>query len=90
LLKLGFHDFIWGFSTVWPVDYDYCCNIWVRIYGMGFHRIDLGYLWSLIYRLKSRVHVGVLAELEMDFGSLVFDLFPLFWKLNGIIYIRDS
>jgi hypothetical protein len=57
---------------------------------MGFHRIELGYLWSLIYRLKSRVHVGVLAELEMDFGFLVFDLFPPFWKLNGRIYVCDS
>jgi hypothetical protein len=31
----------------------------------------------------------VIAELEMDFGSLVFDLFPLFWKLNGRIYECD-
>lgn len=42
---------------------------------MGFRRIDLGCLWGLIYRLKSRVHVGVLAKLEMDFESLVLIYF---------------
>jgi hypothetical protein len=25
----------------------------------------------------------------MDYGSLVFDLIPLFWKLNGRIYVCD-
>jgi hypothetical protein len=34
--------------------------------------------------------IPVIAELEMDFGSLVFDLFPLFWKLNVRIYVCDS
>jgi hypothetical protein len=34
--------------------------------------------------------IPVIAELEMDFGCLVFDLFHLFWKLNGRIYVCDS
>lgn len=34
--------------------------------------------------------MGVLAELEMDFGSLIFNLFPRFWKLNDRICVCDS
>jgi hypothetical protein len=40
IVELGFHDFIWGFSTVWPVDFVY----W---FGFGF---DWGVvLWDIVW-----------------------------------------
>jgi hypothetical protein len=53
------------FITIIVTTYGFEFMVWV------FCRTDLGNLWGLIYRLKSTVHVGVLAEWYMSLGISV-------------------
>jgi hypothetical protein len=46
----------------------------------------VGLIWDLIFVVAFGMGFPCL---EMDYGSLVFDLIPLFWKLNGRIYVCD-